>query len=75
MKMATLTFALSLLALVLVLSACAKAPVPTQPCRAWPSAPDRELTTADVLSLAAEGKLSYEDCRARYDALRAAGRG
>lgn len=71
MKMATLTLFLSVLALLAVLSACAK-PTPTQPCRAWPSAPDRALSTADVLSLAAEGKLSYEDCRARYDMLRAA---
>lgn len=55
--------------LFLLLAACSK-PIPTEPCRAWPSAPAGALSTADVLSLAADGKLSYEDCRARYDMLR-----
>lgn len=60
------------LSVLLALTACTPAPMPTEPCRAWPSAPDRALTTSDILALAADGKHSYDDCRARYDMLRAA---
>lgn len=61
---------LSALALLVVLSACAR---PTTPCMEWP-VHEGPIDIPVLLDLTAQGKLAHADCKARYDMSRASRR-